>query len=148
MTLMRRTENNGWTLNPWRELDELRTQMQRMFDGSTLATATWAPSVDVSETETEYRIRAALPDVKKEDVKVTLEDGTLAIQGERKSRKEEKNEKLHRVEIQEGSFFRSFAMPTDADAEKVSAKYENGMLDVSIAKGAPKRNGGRQITIR
>ena len=81
-------------------------------------------------------------------MKVTLEDGVLCIQGERKSHKEEKNEKVHRAEIQQGSFYRSFTMPVDADPEKVSAKYENGMLDVSIAKGQAKKPNGRQITIR
>lgn len=143
MALVRRTERN-W-MDPWRELDE---RMARLFEGNALAASDWAPSVDVSETDTEYRIKASLPDVKKEDMKLTLENGVLSISGKRESRKEEKNEKVHRTEIQTGTFFRSFSMPADADAEKVSAKYENGLLDVTIGKTAPKAPGARQIQVR
>lgn len=147
MTLMRRNENDLWT-QPWRELEEMRQQMAKYFGGGgAFTTPDWQPSVDTSETETEYRVRAALPDVKKEDVKVTLENGVLSIHGERKSRKEEKKEKVHRIEIAEGTFFRSFTMPADADPEKINAKFENGMLDVTIARTAPKP-AGRQISVR
>jgi HSP20 family protein len=150
MSLIRRNnDRNDFFMAPWRELDQMRQQMDKLFEGSALATTDWTPSVDTSETDAEYRIRAALPDVKKEDVKVSLENGVLSIRGERKSRKEEKNEKIHRVEIAEGSFFRSFTMPADADAEKIAAKYENGMLDLTIAKSAEKKPAtGRQITVR
>ena len=97
MALTRRTEGSTW-MDPWKELDDMMgTRLSRLFEGRELVGADWAPAVDVSETETEYRIRAALPDVKKEDVKVQLENGILSIRGERKSRKEEKNEKVHRV---------------------------------------------------
>lgn len=143
MALIRRNERS-W-LDPWRDFDE---RLAKAFEGHALTTSDWTPSVDVSETETEYRIKASLPDVKKEDMKVTLENGVLSISGKRESRKEEKSEKFHRTEIATGSFFRSFSMPGDADAEKVNAKYENGLLDVTIGKTPPKVAGGRQIQVR
>ena len=143
MALIRRAERS-W-MDPWRDFDERFT---KMFEGHALTTSDWAPSVDVSETDGEYRIRASLPDVKKEDVKLSLENGVLSISGKRESRKEEKTERVHRTEIATGTFFRSFAMPADADAEKVNAKYENGLLDVAIGKTQPKAPGARQIAVR
>lgn len=131
MALARRTEAR---LDPWRELDEMSRRLSRFFEGRDIPSADWSPSADISETDKEYRIRAALPDVKKDDVDVSLEGGVLTIRGERRARKEEKNETMHRVEIEAGTFLRSFSMPDDADPDKVDAKLENGVLDVTIAK--------------
>ena len=99
-----------------------------------IAVAEWAPLVDISEDDKEYRIKAELPDVKKEDVKVTAEEGTLTIRGERKFEKEEKGRKYHRVECAYGSFVRSFSLPTDANPAKVSAEFKDGMLTVHLVK--------------
>jgi HSP20 family protein len=145
--LMRRTENDWWR-STWSELTDLRKQMDRFFDGGSLATADWVPSVETSETDSEYRIRAALPDVRKEDVRVTVEDGLLCIRGERRARKEERNEKFHRLELQEGAFSRSFTMPSDADADRVSAKYENGMLELAIGRSTAAKVSGRAIAVK
>jgi len=98
------------------------------------AVAEWAPLVDISEDDQEYLIKAELPEVKKEDVKVTAEDGTLTIMGERKFEKEEKNKKYHRVERAYGSFGRSFSLPDDASPAKVSAEFKDGVLTVHLAK--------------
>jgi len=98
------------------------------------AVAEWAPLVDISEDDHEYLIKAELPEVKKEDVKVTAEDGTLTIMGERKFEKEEKNKKYHRVERAYGSFGRSFSLPDDANPAKVSAEFKDGVLTVHLAK--------------
>jgi HSP20 family protein len=89
--------------------------------------ADWAPSVDISETDGAYQIKAEIPDVKKEDVKVTLEDGVLTIQGERKQEKEERGKKYHRVERSYGSFVRSFTLPDLVDEEKVKAEFKDGV---------------------
>jgi HSP20 family protein len=99
-----------------------------------IAVAEWAPLVDISEDDKEYRIKAELPDVKKEDVKVTAEEGTLTIMGERKFEKEEKGRKYHRVECSYGSFVRSFSLPADANPRKVSAEFKDGMLTVHLVK--------------
>jgi HSP20 family protein len=149
MPLMRRNENGGTSL--WSELEDMQRRMASFFDGRDMLAgrADWTPSVDVSETDAEYRIHAALPDVKKEDVKVAVENGVLTIRGERKARKEEKDEKRHWIEIQEGSFYRGFALPEDADVEKIAAKHDNGVLDVTIAKApAAKKPNGRTITVK
>jgi len=99
-----------------------------------MSVAEWAPLVDISEDDQEYLIKAELPEVKKEDVKVTAEEGTLTIMGERKFEKEEKNKKYHRVERAYGSFGRSFSLPDDASPAKVSAEFKDGVLTVHLAK--------------
>jgi HSP20 family protein len=99
-----------------------------------IAVAEWAPLVDISEDDKEYRIKAELPEVKKEDVKVTAEEGTLTIMGERKFEKEEQGRKYHRVERAYGSFLRSFSLPADANPVKVSAEFKDGVLTVHLVK--------------
>ena len=94
----------------------------------------WAPLVDISEDDKEYLIKAELSEVKKEDVKVTAEEGTLIIMGERKFEKEEKGKKYHRVERSYGSFGRTFSLPDDASPGKVSAEFKEGVLTVHLAK--------------
>ena len=96
--------------------------------------ADWAPLADITEDDKEYVIKAELPDVKKEEVKVTVENGTLTISGERKFEKEEKKKKYHRVERSYGSFVRSFTLPDQADSSKVKAEFKNGMLTVRVPK--------------
>jgi len=99
-----------------------------------MAAAEWSPLVDISEDDKEYLIKAELPEVKREDVKVTAEAGTLTIMGERKFEKEEKSRKYHRVERAYGSFGRSFSLPDDASPGKVSAEFRDGMLTVHLIK--------------
>lgn len=99
-----------------------------------LAVAEWAPLVDISEDEQEYVIKAELPEVKREDVKVTAEEGTLTITGERKFEKEEQGKKYHRVERVYGSFLRNFSLPDDASPAKVSAEFKDGVLTVHLGK--------------
>lgn len=144
MTLARRDATGSW-MDPWRDLDR---RISQMFEGSQLAPSSWTPSVDVAETDTGYRIHASLPDVRKEDIHVSFDEGVLSIRGERKARKEERTERWHRTEIASGTFFRSFAMPADADPEKLTASYENGVLDVTIPKTAPKAAGARRVEVR
>ena len=99
-----------------------------------IAVPEWAPVVDISEDDKEYLIKAELPEVKREDVKVTAEEGTLTITGERKFEKEAKGKKYHRVERSYGSFVRNFSLPDDASAAKVSAEFKDGVLSVHLAK--------------
>jgi len=94
----------------------------------------WSPSADISETEKEYLVRAELPAVKKEDVKVTVDGGMITIEGERKQRKEEKNEKFHRVESVTGSFTRSFTLPDNVDEKNIRCESQDGVLTVHIPK--------------
>ena len=129
--------------DPFRELEEVSDRLNRMFarpaaartnGKETMIVADWAPSVDISETEGEYQIKAEIPDVKKEDVKVTLEDGVLTIQGERKHEKEEKGKKFHRIERSYGSFVRTFSLPDVIDEEKVKADFKDGVLNLHLPK--------------
>jgi HSP20 family protein len=94
----------------------------------------WMPSANISETEKEYLIKAELPEVKKEDVKITLADGMLTLSGERKHRKESKDENELRVESFYGAFERSFDLPDDAQDKGVYAESKDGMLYVHIPK--------------
>jgi len=99
-----------------------------------MAVAEWSPLVDISENDQEYLIKAELPEVRKEDVKITAEKGTLTIMGERKFEKEEVGRKYHRVERAYGSFGRSFSLPEDASPAKVSAEFKEGVLIVHLVK--------------
>ncbi len=94
----------------------------------------WSPSADISETEKEYIVRADLPAVKKEDVKVTVNDGVLTLEGERKQKKEERSERVHRTETFYGSFLREFSLPANADANAITCKTEEGVLTIHIPK--------------
>ena len=94
----------------------------------------WSPSANISETEKEYLIRAELPAVKKEDVKVSVQDNVVTIAGERKQHQEDKSEKVHRVESYWGSFSRSFALPDNVNAEAIRCESKDGVLTVHIPK--------------
>jgi HSP20 family protein len=136
---------NGITRwDPFKDLEDLHTRLDSLFgraptrrrDGEeeAMTVAQWAPLVDIIEDEKEYLIKADLPEVKKEDVKVTVQEGVLMITGERKVEKEEKNKRYHRVERSYGSFVRSFTLPDDADAGKVNAEFKDGLLKVHLTK--------------
>ncbi len=140
MQLMNR-RTNVW--DPIQELNELQNRFNTLFGRTALrpgngeealALADWAPVVDISEDDKEFIIKAELPGLKRDEVKVTVEDGVLSIAGERKSEKEEKNKKFHRVERSYGSFLRSFTLPEGADATKVNAEFTDGVLNVRLAK--------------
>jgi HSP20 family protein len=130
--------------NQLKEMEALRHGLGSLFSRSPghlsegqeeqIAVPEWAPLVDISEDDKEYLIKAELPEVKKEDVKVTAEDGTLTIMGERKFEKEEKGKKYHRIERSYGSFVRNFSFPDDASPSKVSAEFKDGLLTVHLAK--------------
>lgn len=142
--------------DPFRELEDMSDRLNRMFarpavgqtnGKETLTVADWAPSVDISESETEYLIKAELPEVKKEDVKVSLEDGVLTLQGERRQEKEEKNKKYHRVERSYGSFVRSFVLPDQVDETKVQAAFKDGMLNLHIPKSEKAKPKAIDVTV-
>ena len=130
--------------DPFRELQHMQSRLNHLFgdtrfqrtgeDG--MSFSGWSPAVDVEETDKEYLIKADLPDVKKEDVKVELLDGTVTIEGERRQEKEEKGKRFHKIEREYGKFLRRFALPTEVEASKVQAEFENGVLHVHLPKSA------------
>src|SRR5512137_848560 len=130
--------------NPFKELEEMEKRLSSFFGQAPTAregdkkeamtVAEWSPLVDISEDDKEYVIKAEIPDMKKEDVKISVQDEILTISGERKYEKEEKGKRYHRVERAYGSFMRSFAVPENADGSKVNAEYKDGVLTVHLPK--------------
>jgi HSP20 family protein len=130
--------------NPFKEMEETQHRLARFLgltparlpngDEESLTVTEWAPSVDITEDDKEYLVKADLPDVKKEDVKVTVENGVLTITGERKFEKEENGKKYHRIERSYGNFLRSFTLPDAADSTKVNAEFKDGVLKVHLPK--------------
>lgn len=129
--------------NPFKELADFERGLESFFGrvpaipgngGEAITEALWAPLTDITEDDKEFLVKVELPEMKKEDVKVTVENGTLRISGERKAEKEEKTRKYHRVERSYGSFERAFTLPEGADGTKVSADYKDGVLKVRLPK--------------
>jgi HSP20 family protein len=94
----------------------------------------WTPAVDIIEDDKEFVVKAELPEIKKEDVQVTVENGVLTIHGERKTEKDEKNKRYHRMERSYGSFTRSFSLPEGADTSKIRAEFKDGLLQIHMLK--------------
>lgn len=125
--------------NPFVELDDIQQRLNRLFTEKTAkspadAFADFMPPVDIQETDNEFIVKADLPEMKKEEVKVHLENGVLVIEGERRLDKQEKGNRFHRLEREYGKFVRRFAMPTDIDADKVRAEFKEGVLNVYLPK--------------
>lgn len=116
-------------------------------DGTEAITTTdWAPLVDISEDDKEFLVKAELPGLKKEEVKVTVDDGVMTVSGERKVEKEEKAKKYHRVERAYGKFERSFSLPENADSTKVNAEFKEGVLLVHLPKA--EKPAGKALEVK
>ena len=113
-----------------------------------MTVAEWAPAVDVTEDDKEFLIKAELPDLKKEDVKVTIEAGTLHIAGERKFEKEEKGKRYHRIERSYGSFERAFTVPEGTKPEALTAEYKDGVLRVHLPKSETAKPKPKAIEVK
>ncbi|MBA3848384.1 MAG: heat-shock protein Hsp20 [Opitutus sp.] len=131
--------------NPLREMEEMQNRMAALFSPDPLriidpnreeklSATEWIPPVDITEDDREYLIKTDLPEMKKEDVHVTFEEGVLTITGERKAEKEEKNRRYHRIEREHGRFLRSFTLPENADAAKIAAEFREGVLLLRLPK--------------
>ena len=144
--------------NPFREMEDIQRRMSSLWEGSpfrrseltngeeNITVPEWAPMVDVIEDEKEYLIKVELPEVHKDDVKVTVENGTLTISGERKAEKEQKGRRFHRVERYYGRFERTFGIPDDAESDAVNAEFKDGVLRVRLAKSEKARP--KQIEVK
>jgi HSP20 family protein len=136
-----RLDPSRW--DPFKELEEISDRFNRLFGRlparhesgrEAMTVADWAPTVDITEDDNEYLIKAEIPEVDKKDVKVTVQEGVLTLQGERKQEKEEKGKKFHRIERSYGSFVRSFVLPDDVSEDKLKAEFKDGMLLVHLPK--------------
>ena len=143
--------------DPFKELEETQNRLARFFGPpashttnggkESLAVTEWTPSVDIVEDEKEWLVKADLPEVKKEDVKVTVENGVLTLTGERRLEKEEKDKKYHRLERSYGNFLRSFTLPDTADATKVNAEFKDGLLKVHLPKSEKAKPKAIQVKL-
>jgi HSP20 family protein len=140
--------------SPFRELEDIQNRLGSLFGRTqtgdlreAMTVSEWTPLVDIAEDDKEYLIKAELPDVKKEDVKVTVENGVLTITGERKFEKEKKGKKYHRMERAYGSFMRSFMLPEGAAGDKISAEFSDGVLKVHLAKSAEAKSKPIDVTV-
>lgn len=130
--------------NPWKDLEEMEKRLSSLYGPApstaggekkeAITVAEWSPLVDITEDDKEYIVKAEIPEMKKEDIKINVHDDVLTVSGERKYEKEEKGKKYHRVERAYGSFMRSFTLPEDADGTKVNAEYKDGVLKVRLPK--------------
>ena len=121
--------------NPIHEMDELfHNRLASVLSGERVQTVAWSPVVDIEETELNYLIRAELPGLSKEKVKVTVEDGVLTMFGERDLERKVEGKTFHHIERSHGTFTRSFTLPENAEAESVSANYKDGLLEIRVAK--------------
>lgn len=130
---------------PWSAVRQIQNEMSRVFDnavagvedGSNVVTNRWTPAVDIDEDSERFVITADIPGVAPEEIEVTMENGVLAIKGERRLEARDAGDNSHRrVERVYGSFYRRFTLPDTADAEAISASGKHGVLEVVIPKRA------------
>jgi HSP20 family protein len=121
--------------NPIHEMDELfHNRLASVLGGEGLQSAAWSPVVDIEESAEAYTIRAELPGLSKEKVKVTVENGALTLSGERDLERRVETKTFHRVERSHGTFTRSFTLPDDVGPESVAANFKDGLLEIQITK--------------
>ena len=143
--------------DPLKELDQLQSRLSTLFGRSALrnngekdesmTVAEWAPLVDIAEDDNEYLITAEIPEVPKDNVKVTVNQGVLSIQGERTMEREENGKKYHRVERAYGSFSRSFTLPDYVDGNRIAAEFKEGVLRVHVPKSEQAKPKSIQVKI-
>lgn len=129
--------------DPWNQLSQLHRELDRLFDPRTpstdedhsrVVTCDWTPAVDIKEEKDRFVLHADIPGVEPKDIDITMEKGMLTLKGERKLETKEQREGYTRVERSRGTFYRRFSLPDTADAEKISARGSNGVLEIVIPK--------------
>ena len=121
--------------NPIHDMDELfHNRLASVLGGAGLESVAWSPVVDIEETKNDYVIRAELPGLDKDKVKVVVEDGILTLSGERDLERKVEGKTFHRVERSYGTFSRSFTLPEAVNSEGVEAKFKDGLLEIHVAK--------------
>ncbi len=130
-------------LTPWRPFGELRTLRREMdklwedfFGGQELVSTdgVWVPAIDISETKDAIIVRAEIPGMDVKDIEINLTGDILTIKGEKKQKTEEKDENFHRIETRYGAFQRAIRVPVSVDSDKIQAKYEKGVLKITLPK--------------
>ena len=126
--------------DPFRDLAVLQDRMNRLFNDTygrgreddLMNRGAWTPAVDIYEVDGTLMLRADLPDMRREDIDVSVENNTLTIRGERTLGNDVKQENFQRIERSYGSFLRQFSLPTTVDAGKIAAEYKNGVLTLKL----------------
>jgi HSP20 family protein len=130
----------GLVRDPFRELFELQRGINELFDEGygvpreSVALKAWTPAVDVYEDENAFVIKVELPEVSRDDVKVSVNENTLSVSGERRVENEDRRDNYHRVERSYGQFFRSFTLPPNVNTEAIGAQFKDGVLRLSLPK--------------
>lgn len=153
-----KTMNTITSWNPFRELEHMQDRILKAIHMSPvnhlpeerqeLSSVQWTPRVDIAEDESAYWIKAELPEVPRDDVKVTVENGVLTIRGERKFKTEETTRKYHRIERAYGGFMRSLSIPEDANCDMVSAEFKDGVLSVKLPKCESRKPREVEVLVR
>jgi len=132
-----------WWLEPFSDIEKIQKEMNRLFDFSlarfpmgenTLLGSQWAPAVDVHESKDNILVKADLPGMKKDEIEILVQDNNLVLKGEKKQESKVKEDNYYRAERFNGSFCRMIPLGADVDAEKVEAKYQDGVLTLTLAK--------------
>ncbi len=134
-------------VNMQREIDRMFSR----FNGGTTADKAlegWSPAVDIIEDDHQFIVRADLPGLTKEDVKITVENNQLTIRGEKREEEEKEGKNYHRIERSYGSFYRSFTLPTSALSSKIEAEYKDGVLTLSIPKAEEAKPRSIEVKIK
>ena len=134
--------------DPWREIEDMFHRYTRaVAQTDARIKGDWIPRVDIAETDKAFIIKAEIPEVNKDDVKITVDNGVLTIRGERKQEKEEKGKKFHRVERYYGNFTRSFTLPDNVDETKIRASFKDGMLSLHIQKNEEAKTKAIEVKV-
>lgn len=143
-----KTNSNCNTLSPWTGFRDLEHQLERVFrgDAPVSGSGAWMPPVDIHETDDAYVLEADLPGMKKEDIEVQVLEDRISLKGSRKREERAEEKGFRRYERAEGTFERSFRINGGIDAAKVEAKFEHGVLTVTLPK--PETSKPRQIDVK
>lgn len=139
---------------PLREIESLHDRIQKYFDDFSNYglnfnfSDNFSPRIDVSEDKDHINVTAEIPGVKKDNIKITLQDNILTIEGEKKKLTEQKEKNFYRSERMYGSFKRCFTLPAEVDSDKVEAKFEDGMLNIQLKKIEPKKQNEKVIELK
>ncbi|SFL94110.1 Hsp20/alpha crystallin family protein [Marinobacter zhejiangensis] len=142
--------------NPMGEFEDMFNRYNRYFGlnrgngerEGLLSRSDWAPAVDIKETDSSFTIEAELPGMNREDVKVTVHDGVLTIQGERKKEDESGDKKHHRIERFYGSFTRRFTLPDNVNQTDIGASFKDGLLTLTLNKQEPQEPKAIEVEVR
>jgi HSP20 family protein len=135
------------------DLFDLRKEIDTMFDNrffggmlQRFSDQSWAPVMDIVESEKDFTVKVELPGMKKEDIKINIENNILSIEGERKTESEEKGKTFHRIERSYGQFYRAVSLPKHVDDAKIKAEFNDGLLTITLPKAETAKTKAIEIT--